>query len=271
MSVARVRLAAGVAVDAYRGVGTLLRVRDDLATGRGHERVDPDHVALVLVALLADGHPALDRRVDHLVPGEVRGVGLDTQLVDHALAVPEQLGVGPERGGVELAVHLALSTAAASTPSVNWPASLSGNARRKPALAASAMNGGSRLISEIDPSLAASRRTSCSRCWVASLGSNEVWIRYRPPDASLHAAASRPWPPLSGLMYQFSRAVPPPLEQATSPPDSRARTVTGASAAVRQRMFHICRLPRPGDEHTSRTARRGGGMARSAQVGRERV
>ena len=65
----------------------------------------------------------------------------------------------------------------ASTPSVKAAASLSVKGRRKPASANSATKGGSRLMRAMEESLAASRRTSCSRCPVASLGSVDVLIR----------------------------------------------------------------------------------------------
>ena len=67
----------------------------------------------------------------------------------------------------------AVSSGASRTPSVRVAASSASNGRRKPALANSATNGGSRLITSIELSCAASRRTSCSRCWDASFGS--VW------------------------------------------------------------------------------------------------
>ena len=57
--------------------------------------------------------------------------------------------------------------------------------RRKPASANSATNGGSRLMMAIERSLAASRRTSCSRCPEASLGRVDTVMRYRPPDAAV--------------------------------------------------------------------------------------
>ncbi len=86
--------------------------------------------------------------------------------------------------------QVAPATGPSSTPAVNPAASAAVNARRNPAWANSATNGGSRLISVIDRSWAASRRTSCSRCPEASLGRVETVMRYRPPDATLQAAAS---------------------------------------------------------------------------------
>src|SRR5438270_163578 len=97
--------------------------------------------------------------------------------------------------------QVAASTGPLSTPAVNPAASAVVNGRRKPASANSATNGGSRLMRAIERSLAARRRTSCSRCPEALLGSVETVIRYRPPDAAVQAAASSACPPLSGLTY----------------------------------------------------------------------
>ncbi len=60
--------------------------------------------------------------------------------------------------------HVLCSTALATTPSLNCSARSSGTGARKPASAISGMYGGSRLISAMDSSWAASRRISCSRC-----------------------------------------------------------------------------------------------------------
>ena len=62
-------------------------------------------------------------------------------------------------------------------PAVSSWASASVYGRRNPASANSGMNGGSRLMRSIDASLAARRRTSCSRCDVASLGRTDVSMR----------------------------------------------------------------------------------------------
>ncbi len=78
-----------------------------------------------------------------------------------------------------------------------------------------AQKGGSRLIRSIDASLAAKRRTSCSRWASASFGRTCVVMRYAPPDSSLHCCASVACPslsggcpPLSGLMYHVSVGAP---------------------------------------------------------------
>ena len=68
-------------------------------------------------------------------------------------------------------------TAPSSTSSVSAAASSSVNGRRKSASANSGTNTGSRLMRSIELSLAASRRTSCSRWLSASLGSTEISMR----------------------------------------------------------------------------------------------
>src|SRR4029450_1670948 len=85
------------------------------------------------------------------------------------------------------------------TPSVKVVSSCLENGRRKPALANSATKGGSRLITSIELSLAARRRTSCSRWEEASVGS--VWmVTWEAPfGAWAHFLARRLCPPLSGL------------------------------------------------------------------------
>jgi hypothetical protein len=64
-----------------------------------------------------------------------------------------------------------------STSAVRLAASAASKGRKKPALANSATNGGSRLITSMELSCAASRRTSCSRCWDASVGSTSTSTR----------------------------------------------------------------------------------------------
>src|SRR6516225_8806370 len=139
---------------------------------------------------------------------------------------------------------------AARTPLVSSAASASLKGRRKPALANSATNGGSRLIRSIELSLAARRRTSCSRCEEASLG--RVWMLtlYGPPEGA-HFFASRACPPLSGLMYQV-RVGTPPLEphpatgSATSATQNSAtllRPIRRGSRGDHQRGFFMLGLP----------------------------
>src|SRR5215218_10539176 len=60
----------------------------------------------------------------------------------------------------------------------------------------------------IDESLAARRRTSCSRCCVASAGSGEISMRYLPLAARVQFSAA--WtvePPDSGRAYQVTVGV----------------------------------------------------------------
>ena len=75
---------------------------DDRSAGGGDEVVEPDDVALVLLALLEDvalARRKLLRHRDHLVPRLRRGG-------DEVLAVPEQLHVGVQRDPVGLVLPL---------------------------------------------------------------------------------------------------------------------------------------------------------------------
>src|SRR5215207_3352779 len=61
-------------------------------------------------------------------------------------------------------------------------------------------------------SLAALRRTSCSRWPLADDGSSRIWMLYLPPEEAEQAAASAgKLPDTSWKMYQFSVGVPPAL------------------------------------------------------------
>ena len=91
-------------VDLRGGVLAGFDVADDLAAGRHDQGVDPDHVALVPVGLHPDHLVLALGRLDHLVPGEARRGGVDAGRLRGRLAVPEQLGVGPERRRHELVV-----------------------------------------------------------------------------------------------------------------------------------------------------------------------
>ena len=91
-------------VDLGGGVLAGFHVADDLAAGRHDEGVDPDHVALVPVGLDTDHLLLALGRLDHLVPGEARFGRIDAGRLRGRLAVPEQLGVGPERGRHQLVV-----------------------------------------------------------------------------------------------------------------------------------------------------------------------
>ena len=85
-------------------VGAEVGVLDDLSAPGGDQGVDPDHVALVAPALHADPLVLRLGGFDHLLPREIGGRGVDTGGVGHRLAIPQQLGVGPERRGHELVV-----------------------------------------------------------------------------------------------------------------------------------------------------------------------
>ncbi len=73
--------------------------------------------------------------------------------------------------------HSAVCEGPSSTSLVSSAASSSANGRRNPASANSGTNTGSRLMMSIELSLAASRRTSCSRWPSASLGSTATLMR----------------------------------------------------------------------------------------------
>ena len=82
-------------------------------------------------------------------------------------------------------------------------------------------------------SLAALRRTSCSRWSSAAVGSVWIAMLYSPPDAAEQSlAAATKLPEYSGLMYQFSVGAPPP-PWALVPP--QAASCNAARAASRPR------------------------------------
>src|SRR5674536_98813 len=80
----------------------------------------------------------------------------------------------------------------------------------------------------IEASLAANRRTSCSRWASASVGSVEIEIEYRPLEAAEHFCARCACAPLSGLMYQVRALALVPLPQAVSSPAAMSKTVPAA-------------------------------------------
>ena len=95
---------------------------------------------------------------------------------------------------------------------------------------------------------AASRRTSCSRCWVASAGSGSTTTRYSPFAASVHAfAAAGNEPPFCGAVYQWRVGVdsaPAPPPHPVSPSASRASAP--APQRSRRLIMHRRRYPRCG-------------------------
>src|SRR3712207_3889706 len=125
--------------------------------------------------------------------------------------------------------HVAESIELCTTPSVTRSARSPGTGARKPACANSGMYGGSRLIRSIEVSLAASRRTSCSRWAEDSRGSCEVSMVYAPFEASLHRWAISAWPPESGLMYQ--------LRTGTEPPDRKSTRLNSSHANISYAVF----------------------------------
>jgi hypothetical protein len=81
----------------------------------------------------------------------------------------------------------------------------------------------------IELSLAASRRTSWTRCESESVGSRLIAILYRPPDAAVHSAAALANDPDgSGNTYQVSVGGPELLDPPQ--PESKAPSVSPAVA-----------------------------------------
>src|ERR1700712_4464758 len=92
----------------------------------------------------------------------------------------------------------------------------------------------------IDESFAARRRTSCSRCWVASAGSGEISILYLPLAAAVpFFAACTVEPPDSGRAYHLTVGVERAAAGAASdavpaiPATSRALAATHMTPRVR--------------------------------------
>src|SRR3954465_3851093 len=121
------------------------------------------------------------------------------------------------------------SMADCTTPSDTRWATSSGTGARNPACANSGMYGGSRLMMSIESSLAASRRTSCSRWEGESRGSWETSIVYRPPAGAPHRGAVPACPPGSGLTYQVSVGGPP--DEPPQAANVEARTRAAAAPA----------------------------------------
>ena len=159
----------------------------DLAAGAGDQGVDPDDVALVLVGL--DRRPCRRSRAaasmiwSHVTGWLMSMPAFSTKdLRYHSTWVLDQNGSDHELvlpgGGVDRARR--------RTARVSWSCRSCGISARKPALANSAVNGGSRLIRSMPGSSAASRRASWIRCWLASCGS--TWCR----SCSRRCCSSRP-------------------------------------------------------------------------------
>src|SRR3954449_4369840 len=107
--------------------------------------------------------------------------------------------------------QVAESTAPLKDCCLSLACTASGIGSRKPALANSAVKGGSRLIRSMSGSCAASRRDICTLCCVESWGSISVEIVYW---SLLQFFAIAACPPTSGLMYQMSSGLLDPLEHA---------------------------------------------------------
>ena len=124
------------------------------------------------------------------------------------------------------------------TPSENSSRSSSVNGRRKLALANSAMNGGSRPEMSTVLSLAASRRSSCSRWPLAAFGSSWIAMLYSPPES---AAAPLSDGCLRGVVDvpvegRRPSLVPP---QALSNPVPSTRAPTAATRRDRHRLVPV--------------------------------
>src|SRR5918996_1823625 len=143
---------------------------------------------------------------------------------------------------------VAVLSGPASVPRRTGAAKRSGHGRIQPADANSAVHTTSIPAMSMLESLAASRRTSESRCWSASLDSALNTIRYRPPDCSLQRlAASVNDPDGSWKTHRFSVAGPPedpdPQPATTSPVTTSAiapSAARGPKDGVERRMRPAC-------------------------------
>ena len=231
---------AGRRVDGGSGVLALVDVGDDLPTRRQDQRVDPHHVALVAARLDADDLALLDGGLDHLVPGEVGRGGVDAGGLRPPTCGTTAAGCWPRTARRQLVVPVnrlqrgvehALGELRLRRPCRRREGSRRWRTRPRTA--------GSRLIRSIELSCAARRRTSCSRCCEASLGSVWMLTLYGPPGGA-HVSARRAWPPLSGLMYQVRVGTPEP-EPHPAAATSSASSAPEISAALPRRIG--CRCP----------------------------
>ena len=149
------------------------------------------------------------RRLDQLVPGDRLGHVQPRGLGDR-LAVPEQLGVGPERDRDELVVPGRRLEGARD----DALADLARRRRRAPARGsrpgrARGRTATSRLMRSIESSLAASRRTSCSRCASAVAGQQRGLDRVRRRSRRrCTRAAILAWPAAVGVDVPGQRRRP---------------------------------------------------------------
>ncbi len=194
-----------------RGVVPGVGVLEDLAAGRQHQCVDPHHVALVAAALHADPLALGHGGVDHVVPGEVGGGRVDAGRLGHRLAVPEQLGVGPERRGDQLVVPEARPTARpSSTPSVSGRHVGRVGDRLQVAGVGELGDEDGVEAHEVDRGVAGGQ--AAHQLLPLGVGVVGQDLGGDPVGAarlgSVHFSASVVWPPLSGFVYQVSVGVP---------------------------------------------------------------
>src|SRR6186997_2988018 len=83
----------------------------------------------------------------------------------------------------------------------------------------------------IELSSAPSRRTSCSRCWLASVGRNSGAIVYFPPDSSEHRFETSSIVPPGWIATKKVSSREPELSEL---PPQPARPVAASTALVRQ-------------------------------------
>ena len=176
------------------------------------------------------------RRLDDLVPGDRLRHVQPGRLGDR-LAVPEQLGVGPERDRDELAVPRRPLDA----PTDDALGDLLRDVRRAPVRGS--RPGRTRRCTAGRGSSGRSRSPRppgggpAARAGTASPAAADTSMRYFPSAASLQRLAISAWPPLSGLMYQVSVGGPPDRRRrrpacrrrSAPPPSPRSR---GAAAAT---------------------------------------
>src|ERR671919_1652374 len=120
--------------------------------------------------------------------------------------------------------QVAVSRAALTASWVTWRRRSPVKGTIQPASENSASQTTSRPRMSSELSLAALRRTSCSRWPSAADGSSWMTMLYSPFDAAEHSlAAAVKLPEYSGKMYQFSVGVPPAPPPAGPPPPAPRR------------------------------------------------
>ena len=139
--------------------------RQHRSAGRREQRNEKHGESLVALALGLDGAV----RAETLSHAEQRIPG--TRRCVHAVAaVPEQLGVGGEGFRPQSPLVGCAATALVSLPARALRARSPCHGSTQPACANSAVQMTSMPIMSMSGSPAARRRTSCSRCWSASVG-----------------------------------------------------------------------------------------------------